>query len=106
MRGMEDCVIDAACAEWGRVVFTNSERYRVGCGGLVGAAFACEVMGEDQSGVSIEDGVVSASAVASVGSSASRDGGGCVLIVGHFYVVYVCIMVGGACSRGLRVCRV
>ena len=67
------------------MVLTDRERYRVGCGGLVGATFACKMLGKGQSGVSIGSDVVGASMVALVGSSAS--GGGCcnALVVGHFF---------------------
>ena len=60
MCGREDCVVDAAGAESGRVVIAECKRYRVCCGGLVGAAFSCEVLGEGQSGICVEVDVASA----------------------------------------------
>ena len=60
--------------------------------GLMGAAFACEVSGESQSGICVEFYVVGATAVALVGSSAACGRSGRVLIVGHFVVVLVGII--------------
>ena len=87
--GREDCVVDAAGAEWGRVVITDGQRYHVSCGGLMGAAFACEVLGEGQSGICVEFDIVGAAAVALVGSSVACGRSGRVLVVNHFVVVLV-----------------
>ena len=99
------CVIDAAGAVWGRVVFADSKRYRICCGGMVGAALPCEVMGEGQTGACIKCDVIGASAVALVGLSAPRDRSGWVLIVGYFVVVCVSI-IKNVYFRGMRVCQV
>ena len=84
------------------MVFVNGKRYRVCCGGLVGAALPCEVLGEGQAGVCVKCDVMGASTVALVGSSAPRDRGGWVLIVGHFVAVCVSI-IKSVCLRELRV---
>jgi len=61
-------------------------------GGLVGAAFACEVLGEGQSGICVKFDIVGAAAVALLGSSAACGRCGRVLVVGHFVVVLVGII--------------
>ena len=73
--GRETRVVDAAGAEWSQLVFADGEKYWVYCGGLVGAAFSCEVLGEGQAGVCVKCDVIGASAVALVGSSAPRTHG-------------------------------
>ena len=102
--GWEDCVINAASAEWGRVVVADGKRYRVCCEGLVGAAFACELLSESHSGICVEIDVLGAAAVALVGSSAACGRGGRVLIVGHFVYVLVDI-IKTLWSIGRSVCR-
>ena len=92
MCGWEDCAVDAAGAEWGRLVIIDVKRYRVCCGGLTGAAFLREVLGEGQSGIRVECDVVSAAAVALVGSSAACGRSSRVLIVGHCVALLVGII--------------
>ena len=58
----------------------------------MGAAFACEVLGEGQSGICVEFYTVGAVAIALVGSSAACGRSGRVLIVGHFVAVLVGII--------------
>ena len=81
---------------WGRRL-SRRDRVKEGglrrrCGGLVGAAFSCEVLGEGQSGVRVKFDVMGAAAVALVCSSAPLGRSGWVLIVGHFVVVRVGII--------------
>ena len=92
MRGREYCVIDAAGAEWRRVVIADGKIYRVCCGGLVGAALSCKVLGEGQSGICAEFDIVGAAVVSLVGSSAPCGRSGLVLIVDHFVVLLVGII--------------
>ena len=54
------------------MVIVDGRRYRVCCGGLVDAAFACEVLGKAQSGICVELDVVCAAAVALVGKAEYR----------------------------------
>jgi hypothetical protein len=70
----------------------------------VGAAFACVMLGEGQSGICVEFDGVGAAAVALVGSSAACGRGGRVLIVGHFVYVLVDI-IKTLWSIGRSVCR-
>ena len=71
------------------MVNVDGKRYRVCCGGLVGEAPACEVLGESQLGACVELDVVCAAAVALVCSSVPCGRSGWVPIVGHFVVVSV-----------------
>ena len=79
------------------MVFTERERYRVGCGGLVDATFAGEMLDEGKAGVIIEGDVVGASASLFVGSSASGGRGGMGLVVVHFCGVLVFFLVAVLC---------
>ena len=92
MRGRQDYVVDAAAAEWSRVVIADGKRYRVCCGGLMGVALSCKVLDEGQLGVCVEFDVVGAAAVALVGSSAPCGRSGRKLIVDHFVVLLVGII--------------
>ncbi len=71
------------------MIIAYGKGYLVRCGGLVGAALSCKVLGEGQPGVCVELYVVGAAAVALVGSSAPGGGGGWVLVVGHYFDVRV-----------------
>ena len=74
------------------MVIAGGKRYRVCCGGPVGAAFACEVLGENQTGICVEFDIVCAAAVALVGSSATCGRSDLVLGVGHFVVMLIGIL--------------
>ena len=101
----KDCVVDATGAEWSRVVIADGTRYRICCGGLIGAALACEVLSEGQSGICVEFDVAGAAAVALLGSPAACGRSGRVLIVGYFVAVLVSI-IKKAWTLCMSVCRV
>ena len=58
----------------------------------MGAAFACKVLREGQSGICVEFDVVSVAAVALAGSSAACGRSGRVLVVGQIDIVFVGII--------------
>jgi len=67
------------------VVFAEHIIYGVGRGGVGGAVLACEVMGEGDLGVGVEEGGVSSPAV-SLGITSAASGENRGLVIGHFCV--------------------